>query len=100
MADGVAFTDPALHEYIAERYAVEDDLQREMIRVAAAEGLPSIHVSPALGRLLSMLVHISGARRILEIGTLAGYSAIWMGRALPTRSTLLSLEFSPKHAEL
>jgi predicted O-methyltransferase YrrM len=55
-------------------------------------------VSPALGKLLALLVQISGARRILEIGTLAGYSAVWLGRALPTDGKLISLEIEPKHA--
>ena len=69
-------------------------------RTARQEGLPPIQVPPALGRLLSMLIHIAGVRRILEIGTLAGYSTIWMARALPEGGRLISLEVEPRHAAL
>ncbi len=92
--------DDDLLAYINARYAPEDDLQREVLRAAREAGLPSIQVSPALGRLLSLLVHISGARRVLEIGTLAGYSAIWLARALPAGGSLLSLEVEPAHANV
>jgi predicted O-methyltransferase YrrM len=90
----------SLHEYIAARYIEDDPLLRDLLAAAAASGLPDIQVPPTLGKLLAMLVRISGARRILEIGTLAGYSAIWMARALPPRGSLISLELEPKHAEI
>ena len=90
----------ALHEYIAARYIEDDPLFRELLAAAAASGMPAIQVPPTLGKLLAMLVRISGARRVLEIGTLAGYSAIWIARALPLRGSLISLELEPKHAEL
>jgi predicted O-methyltransferase YrrM len=96
----VADLDDALHEYILTTHCKEDDLQRQVLTMAQEADLPAIQVSPPLGRLLSMLVHISGARSILEIGTLGGYSAIWMGRALPVGGRLLSLEISPEHAEV
>jgi predicted O-methyltransferase YrrM len=92
--------DDALHEYIVTRHGKEDVVQRKVLSMAQEAGLPAIQVSPSLGRLLSLLVHASGARRILEIGTLGGYSAIWMGRALPSGGTLLSLEVSEEHAEV
>jgi predicted O-methyltransferase YrrM len=90
----------ALFEYISARYAPEDDLLRKVLTTAQQEGFPSIQVSPVLGRLLALLIKISGARRVLEIGTLAGYSTIWMGRALPSNGTLISLEVEPRHAAL
>jgi predicted O-methyltransferase YrrM len=62
--------------------------------------LPPISVSPPQGRLLSLLARALGARRILEVGTLAGYSAIWLARALPADGSLVTLEFSPHHAEV
>jgi len=74
--------------------------------LAAAEansrsaGLPDIAVSPAQGKLLQLLARVSGVRRILEIGTLGGYSTIWLGRALPADGRLISLEFDPRHAEV
>jgi predicted O-methyltransferase YrrM len=62
--------------------------------------LPSIDVSPVQGKLLHLLARIRGAKRILEIGTLGGYSTIWLARALPADGRLLSLEFSAKHAKV
>jgi predicted O-methyltransferase YrrM len=63
-------------------------------------GLPAISVSPAIGRFLHVLALARGARRILEIGTLAGYSTIWMARALPPDGGLVTLEYDPAHAEV
>jgi len=70
--------------------------------LAASEhaGLPAIAVSANLGKFLSLLVQISGARRVLEIGTLGGYSTIWLARALPTDGFLLSLELLESHASV
>jgi predicted O-methyltransferase YrrM len=85
-------------DYINARYASEDEVLRDLLEAARMEGLPSIQVSPSLGKFLALLVRISGARRILEIGTLAGYSAIWLGRALPENGTLITLEIDPRHA--
>src|SRR5436190_5512184 len=67
---------------------------------ARAAGLPPISVSAAQGKFLHLLARIHGARRILEIGTLAGYSTIWLARALPDDGRLITLEFDPKHAEI
>ena len=67
-------------------------------RAAADAGLPAISVSAPQGKFLHLLARISGARRILEIGTLAGYSTIWLARALPPGGRVVSLEFDPKHA--
>lgn len=78
----------------------EDDTLAEATAAAQRAGLPPISVSPAAGKLLYLLAKLLGARRILEIGTLGGYSAIWMARALPTDGHLVSLEYSPRHAEV
>ncbi|MEO3750215.1 O-methyltransferase [Streptomyces sp. B6B3] len=69
-------------------------------RDSAAEGLPAISVSPTQGKLLHLIARISGARRILEIGTLGGYSTIWLARALPPDGRLTTLEADPHHAEV
>jgi predicted O-methyltransferase YrrM len=89
----------------AERWIVghlipEDDALREAVERADAAGIPSIQVDPTMGKLLSVLARMVGAQRILEVGTLAGYSTIWMARALPSDGKLITLEFDPKHAEV
>jgi predicted O-methyltransferase YrrM len=63
-------------------------------------GLPAIAVSPATGRLLHVLARAAGARRVLEVGTLAGYSTTWLARAIPDDGHLVTLEFDPHHAEV
>jgi len=65
---------------------------------SAAAGLPEIAVAPNQGKLLNLLARIGGARSILEIGTLGGYSTIWLARALPPGGKLVTLEYDPKHA--
>jgi predicted O-methyltransferase YrrM len=70
------------------------------LQASAQAGLPAIQVSPAQGKLLHLLALTQRARRILEIGTLGGYSAIWLGRALPRDGKLISLELNPDHARV
>ncbi|WP_410591596.1 O-methyltransferase [Amycolatopsis sp. lyj-23] len=67
---------------------------------ADAAGLPSIAVAPNQGKLLNLLARLAGARTILEIGTLGGYSTIWLARALPAGGKLVTCEYDPKHAEV
>ena len=78
----------------------EDEALSEATAAAQRAGLPPISVSAAQGKLLYLLAKVQGARRVLEIGTLGGYSAIWMARALPADGHLISLEYSPRHAEV
>lgn len=78
----------------------EDDALTGATAAAQRAGLPPISVSPAQGKLLYLLAKTLGAKRVLEIGTLGGYSAIWMARALPKDGHLVSLEYSPRHAEV
>lgn len=89
-----------LDEYAASLYPNDDDLLRRLPGEAESEGLPAIHIPDEVGRLLQVLILASGARRILELGTLFGYSSIWMARTLPAGGRILSLEAVPKHAEL
>ncbi|MEH1983708.1 MAG: O-methyltransferase [Nostoc sp.] len=70
------------------------------LQTSAAAGLPPQNVSPNQGKLLLLLAQIQGARSILEIGTLGGYSTIWLARALPSDGRLITLEADPKHAEV
>jgi predicted O-methyltransferase YrrM len=87
-------------EYADNIFGGEDPLLADMRRAATEEGLPSIQVPTDLGRVLTVLITVLPARRILEIGTLFGYSAILMARAMPAGGTLTSLEVDAKHAQV
>jgi len=87
-------------EYFAERLARNDAALQAALADSETEGLPAISVTPTQGKFLQLLVRIRKAQRILEIGTLGGYSTIWMGRALATGGTIVTLEIDPKHAEV
>ena len=90
----------SVEKYIAG-HVIPPDSALEAARDAnASAGLPAIDVSPTEGKLLHMLARLAGARRILEIGTLGGYSTIWLARALPAGGRLITLELEPKHAEV
>lgn len=91
---------PALSAYVERLFACEDDLLRELREEIPRRGLPRIHITPEEGKLLQVLLKAIGSRRVLEIGTLGGYSAIWMARALPPDGRLITLEVEPTHAEL
>src|SRR5579885_967265 len=84
--------------YYAELLITPDAALDEALAASTAAGLPSIHVAPNQGKLLHLLARMQGAQRILEIGTLGGYSTIWLARALPADGRLVTLEASPKHA--
>lgn len=86
-------------EYIAGLFAPEDEILATLREEADRTGLPPIAISADEGRLLQVLLTGIGARSVLEVGTLGGYSAIWMARALPPDGRLLSLEIEPAHAE-
>ena len=84
--------------YISQLFAAEDDVLRQTRAVMEQEGLRPIQVSATSGQLLHLLAPACGARRILEIGALGGYSAIWLGRALPPDGKLITLEIDERHA--
>jgi predicted O-methyltransferase YrrM len=89
-----------LNAFVETLYAGEDDVLEAVMEEARREGLPAIHVRPSVGKLLAVLVRISRAERVLEIGTLAGYSAVWLARALPAHGHLYTLEMSERHASI
>src|SRR5579864_4337202 len=89
-----------LDEYITGLFGQEDDALRWIQSEADRLGLPQISVKSFEGRLLQILVHASGAHKIVEIGTLAGYSGTWLARALPADGKLYTLEKSSKHADV
>ena len=86
--------------YLTQALVPADEALEAALRDSAAAGLPAINVSPNQGRLLELLARSIGARRILEIGTLGGYSTIWLARALPPGGRLVTLEYDPRHAEV
>jgi predicted O-methyltransferase YrrM len=87
-------------DYISGLLAPHDEALEKAIEAGERAGLPSIQVSPPQGKLLRLLALSIGARRILEFGTLAGYSTIWLGRALPEDGLLITLEAEPAYAEV
>jgi predicted O-methyltransferase YrrM len=87
-----------VEHYLVESLIPSDGVLQETLLANAAANLPAIDVSPNQGKMLNLLARIQGARRILEIGTLGGYSTIWLARALPANGKLITLEAEPKHA--
>ncbi len=87
-------------EYLVAKLAPPDATLAAALKDSNAAGLPAISVAPNQGKMLELLARIAGARRILEIGTLGGYSTIWLARALPADGHLITLELEPKHAEV
>lgn len=90
----------AVDRYISEKVVGPDAALEAALAANAAGGLPSIDVAPNQGKLLHLFVKMTEAKRVLEIGTLGGYSTIWMARALPEGGRLVTLELNPKHAEV
>jgi predicted O-methyltransferase YrrM len=87
-------------DYINESLVPGDAALENAVKKSNEAGLPQIQVSPSQGKLLHVLARTIGARRILEIGTLGGYSTIWLARALPADGKVITLEASLKHAEV
>ncbi|MFI9031031.1 O-methyltransferase [Streptomyces sp. NPDC053560] len=90
----------AVDDYFTSLLAPADEVLEAALRDSDAAGLPHINVAPNQGKLLHLLAQMQGARRILEIGTLGGYSTIWLGRALPADGRLVTLEYDARHAEV
>src|ERR1700679_667932 len=90
----------AVDEYIANLLVQSDAVLDGVLESATAAGLPAIHVSVAQGKFLHLVARIMQARRILELGTLAGYSTIWLARALPANGQLITLEVDPQRAQI
>jgi predicted O-methyltransferase YrrM len=90
----------AVDRYITDLLVPPDPALDAALEASAAAGLPPHDVTPNQGKLLLLLAQIQGARTILEIGTLGGYSTIWLARSLPADGRLITLEANPKHAEV
>jgi predicted O-methyltransferase YrrM len=90
----------AVDSYFGDLLIARDEKLDAALAANQKAGLPAIDVSKLQGKFLALLVRISGAQRILEIGTLGGYSTLWMARALPEGGRIVTLEFDPHHAEV
>jgi predicted O-methyltransferase YrrM len=90
----------AVDRYFVEQLHLSDSILDAAIEANIAAELPAIDVAPNQGQLLHLLVRLAQAQKILEIGTLGGYSTIWLARALPPGGRLISLEYNPKHADI
>jgi predicted O-methyltransferase YrrM len=90
----------AVEHYFTELLVRPDEALEAAVAASEAAGLPAIAVTPTQGKLLMVLAQAIGAKKILEIGTLGGYSTIWLGRALPTGGRIITLEADTKHAEV
>jgi predicted O-methyltransferase YrrM len=89
-----------LERYVTELFAVEDPILSKIRARHAAENLPLINVSPEEGKLLHLLLLSIQAKRVLEIGSLGGYSGVWLARALPATGKLITIEKDPRHARI
>lgn len=87
-----------VNRYIESLFVPHDEVLCQNLREAQSAGIPDINVSPVQGKLLYMIAKIAGVRRVLEVGTLAGYSTTWLARALPPDGKLVTLEIDAKHA--
>lgn len=90
----------AVDDYFDAAFVPSDPALNTALEASTAAGLPAIGVAPNQGKLLQILARVQGARRILEVGTLGGYSTIWLARALPPGGRLITLEINPRHAEV
>lgn len=91
---------PNIHDYITRLFAPEDKILRQVREASLDQGLPDIAITPEEGAFLSLLVRLCRARRVLEIGTLVGYSTLWLARALPPDGIVVTVEKSARHAAL
>ncbi|HMG03672.1 MAG TPA: O-methyltransferase [Edaphobacter sp.] len=90
----------SVDRYLTDTLISPDQRIEDALEANACAGLPAIDVAPNQGKLLHLLARVQGAKRILEIGTLGGYSTIWLARALPSTGQLITLELNPKHATI
>src|ERR1700748_3910078 len=97
VADGEAMW-TAVDAYLADHLTAKDEVLEAALRESEAAELPPIQVTPLQGKMLHIFARMAGAQRILELGTLGGYSTIWLARALPESGRMATLEYEPRHA--
>ena len=98
--DGATYATPDVLRWLADNHGAHDAALDQAFRADELHGIPAIQIGPAEGQTLALLLRLARAKRVVEIGTLAGYSAIWMARALPADGRLITLENDAKHAEI
>jgi predicted O-methyltransferase YrrM len=99
MSDTSTLVSAEHFRYVAERTAREDEFLKDLKRAATAEGIPSIWIAPEQASFMQILLRIARAREVVEVGTLAGYSAVAMARALPAEGRVRTIELEKKHAD-
>src|SRR5215211_601860 len=97
---GQNYWTPAVGEYLDRLYVHEEEGMRDAVASIERAGMPQIQVSPSDGRILEVVLRAAGARKVVELGTLASYSAQWIARAIGPDGHLWTIEASPKHAEV
>ncbi len=97
---GKRYATPEVLSYLDRLHAPHDAALEAAFSAPAREGLPQIQVGPSEGKLVSLLLRLAGAKRVIEVGTLTGYSAMWIARALPADGHLWTIELEPKHHEI
>ncbi|MBT2517643.1 O-methyltransferase [Streptomyces sp. ISL-90] len=100
MADSTPENWRRVDEYLAATLLDDDPTLTQTLAATTSEGLPAIEVTPLAGKLLHLLARMTGARRVLEVGTLGGYSTIWLARGIPDDGRVVTLEAVQKHADL
>jgi caffeoyl-CoA O-methyltransferase len=97
---GERYATAQILDFVAQAHHPDDAALRRAFEAPARHGMPEIQVGPAEGRLLEILLHLIGAKRVVEVGTLAAYSALWMARALPAGGRLWTVESDAEHARV
>jgi caffeoyl-CoA O-methyltransferase len=97
---GNTYATPQILDYAAQTHHPHDAALERAFQAPASHGMPEIQLGPAEGRLLELLLRLVNAHKVVEIGTLAGYSALWMARALPPGGRVWTIEAEPKHAQV
>ncbi len=100
MADSTPENWQRVDDYLATTLIDDDSTLTAAVTDSVAAGLPAIEVTPLAGKLLHLLARMSGARRVLEVGTLGGYSTIWLARGLPDDGRVVTLELEQRHADV
>lgn len=90
----------AIDDFFVDKLHLDDDALTAALQASKDAGLPDISVAPNQGKFLMILAMVQGARRVLEVGTLGGYSTIWLGRGLPEDGQIVTLEYAQKHADV